>query len=64
MTHYLMYVRGAFTNTYELLNLEALKIKFCINIKSFIVWVRYLCGILKGGFEIPLKISHSYIEKW
>ena len=49
---------GRFKKAYELLNLRALKIS-----KSYLSMhgQDILCGISKGTFEIPRKISYLYI---
>ena len=55
---------GRFKNAYELLNLRALKI--AILFKKYIFQCMgkiFLCGISKGTFEIPHKISYPYIER-
>ena len=55
---------GRFKNTYELLNLRALKISKLHKNHIFQCMGKIiLCGISKGTFEIPHKISYPYIER-
>ena len=56
---------GHFKNAYELLNLRALKISMLYK-KSYLALygLDILCGISKGTFEIPHKISYPYIERY
>ena len=54
---------GHFENTYECLNLRVLKCS-CMNTHLSTHGQDILCGISKGTFEIPHKISCPYIEKY
>ena len=51
---------GRFKNTYELLNLRALKISPVNKIHIFQCMGKIFCV----EFEIPHKISYSYIERY
>ena len=55
---------GCFKNTYELLNPRALKISILYKKNYLSMYGKdILCGISKGTFEIPHKISYTYIER-
>ena len=54
---------GRFKHAYELLNLGALKIPMLYKNRIFQCMRDILCGISKGTFEIPHKISYPYIER-
>ena len=55
---------GPFKNTYELLNLRALKLsKLYKKMHVSMYGYKILCGISKVPFEIPHKISYPYTEK-
>ena len=57
---------GRFKNTYEPLNLRALKFSPVNKIHIFQCMGKkdILCGISKVTFEIPHKISYPYIERY
>ena len=56
--------RGRFKNTYELLNLRALKFSPVNKTQLLMYGKDILRGISKGTFEIPHKISYPYIERY
>ena len=55
---------GRLKNAHELLNLEALKISMLYKKHIFQCMGKdILCGISKGTFEIPHRLSYPYIER-
>ena len=44
-------------------NNELFNFHFSIHYTTFDVWVKKFCRISKGTFEIPYKISYTYIER-
>ena len=52
-----------FKNTYEPLNLKALKMSMLYKNHIFQCMGKNLCGISKGTFEMPHKILYPYIER-
>ena len=56
--------RGRFKNTYELLNLRALKISMLYKSHTFQCMGKIIVWNFKGYLEIPHKISYPYIEEY